>query len=89
MSLHSLPVNEFCHEINFLLFTQAGGDTDKMFTCKEGVRNRIQKKAENSALREAVKIEKVWGNYHTFFSIFTDILKGVGGLKGVDFQNFL
>ena len=28
-------------------------------------------------------------NHHTFFSIFTDILKGVGGLKGVDFQNFL
>ena len=32
MSLQSLPVKEFCHEINFLLFTQAGGDTDKMLT---------------------------------------------------------
>ena len=34
MSLQSLPVKEFCHEINFLLFTQAGGDTDKMLTFK-------------------------------------------------------
>ena len=34
MSLQSLPVKEFCHEINFLPFTQAGGDTDKMLTCK-------------------------------------------------------
>ena len=32
MSLQSLPVKEFCHEINFLLSTQAGGDTDKMLT---------------------------------------------------------
>ena len=34
MSLQSLPIKEFCYEINFLLITQAGGDTDKMETCK-------------------------------------------------------
>ena len=34
LSLHSFPVIEFYHEINFLLITQAGGDTDKMETCR-------------------------------------------------------
>ena len=69
MSLQSLPVKEFCHEINFLLSTQASGDTDKMLTCK---RDCI---STNPTIIIILIFDKLFYIYFTFMNVLIRLMR--------------